>query len=44
MNNTAYHELNGLGHLAHEENPQKIAGLLSAFFKQKRAALSQTSA
>jgi len=44
MRNTAYHELNGLGHLAHEEDPQKVAGLLSAFFKQKRAALSQTSA
>lgn len=44
MLNTAYHELNGLGHLAHEEDPQKVAGLLSAFFKQKRAALSQTSA
>ena len=38
MNNTAYHEINGLGHLAHEENPQKIAGLLSAFFEEKRAA------
>ncbi len=38
MNNTAYHEVNGLGHLAHEENPQKIAGLLSAFFQEKRAA------
>ena len=38
MRNTAYYELSGLGHLAHEENPQKIAVLLSAFFEQKLAA------